>query len=94
MVGLAGTSVRLRSDTGGEQVVLAGHLMAAPDLALPDGGAAPPVEPFGLLAEAVAETERWRDHILEAETSSLPSAAATTRRRHHWLSGSARRLPS
>uniref|UniRef100_UPI003F492F7B Mu transposase C-terminal domain-containing protein n=1 Tax=Amycolatopsis sp. CA-096443 TaxID=3239919 RepID=UPI003F492F7B len=79
VVGLAGTAVRLRSDTGAEQVVFAGHLMAAPDFALLDGRTAPPVEPFGLLealpAEAVAEAERWRDHIVEVETGRPPGAA-------------------
>lgn len=33
VVGLAGTSVRLRADSGTDQVVLAGHLMAAADFA-------------------------------------------------------------
>ena len=31
VVGLSGTSVRLRADSGVQQVVLAGHLMAAAD---------------------------------------------------------------
>jgi hypothetical protein len=41
VVGLAGTSVRLRADSGIEQVVLAGHLMAAVDFAVLDGAALP-----------------------------------------------------
>lgn len=76
VVGLAGTSVRLRSEAG-EQVVLAGHLMAAADFAVIGAGAAPAVEPFGLLdampAEVLAEAERWR-HIVEVETGLPPDA--------------------
>jgi hypothetical protein len=72
VVGLAGTSVRLHADTGAEQVVLAGHLMAAADFAVLDSPGLPVVEPFGLLeslpAEVVAEAERWRDHLVEVET--------------------------
>lgn len=82
VVGLVGTTVRLRSDAGGEQVVLAGHLMAAPDFALLEGRARPSVEPFGLLQampdEAVAEAERWRSHIVEVETGLAPAAAPGT----------------
>ncbi|MBB5801218.1 hypothetical protein F4560_000986 [Saccharothrix ecbatanensis] len=37
VVGLAGSTVRLRADAGGEQVVLAGHLMAAADFGVLDG---------------------------------------------------------
>ena len=50
VVGLAGASVRLRSEAGGaDQVVLAGHLMSSPDFTVIDGLPAPEVEPFGLL---------------------------------------------
>jgi putative transposase len=79
VVGLAGTSVRLRADSGGEQVVLAGHLMAAPDFVVLDGAELPAVEPFGLLeslpADVVAEAEGWRDHLVEVETGLPPGAA-------------------
>lgn len=79
VVGLAGTSVRLRTDAGCEQVVLAGHLMAAADFAVLDGRALPPVEPFGLMeslpADVVADAERWRNHLVEVETG-LPHDAA------------------
>lgn len=79
VVGLAGTSVRLRTDAGGEQVVLAGHLMAAADFAVLDGRALPRVEPFGLMeslpADVVADAERWRNHLVEVETG-LPHDAA------------------
>ena len=46
VVGLSGTLVRLRADSGVQQVMLAGHLMAAADFAVLDctdavvGGAA------------------------------------------------------
>ena len=36
VVGLSGTSVRLRADSGVQQVVLAGHLMAAADFTVLD----------------------------------------------------------
>jgi putative transposase len=49
VLAFAGTSVRLRAQDGGEQVVLASYLMAAPDFAVTGGEAAPGVEPFGLL---------------------------------------------
>ncbi|MEO6085048.1 MAG: hypothetical protein ABIQ18_18245 [Umezawaea sp.] len=62
---LAGTQVRLRADSGTEQVILAGHLMAAPDFELLDAASLPEIEPLGLLeslsAEVVAETEQWRE---------------------------------
>jgi len=82
VVGLAGTSVRLRSEAGSEQIVLAGHLMAAPDFAILGSAAGPVVEPLGLLdalpAEVVAEAERWRDHVVEVETGLPPGAAPGT----------------
>ncbi len=49
VVGLAGTSVRLRSHDGAEQVVLGTHLMAASGFAVIEGSALPEMEPFGLL---------------------------------------------
>ncbi|MFE2754009.1 hypothetical protein ACFXGA_18625, partial [Actinosynnema sp. NPDC059335] len=88
VAGLAGTSVRLRSDSGGHQVVLAGHLMGAADFALLDGGepvTVSAVEPLGLLAalppEAVADAERWRDHLVEVETGLPPEPSAGARPR-------------
>jgi hypothetical protein len=51
--GVSGTMVRLRSDVGTEQVVLAGYLLSAPDFSVLDGGTLMAVEPFGLL-EALA----------------------------------------
>lgn len=86
VVAVAGTSVRLRAESGGEQVVLAGHLMAAPEFAILDAAsgraALPPVEPFGLLEtlppEVVADAERWRDHLVEVETGRPPGAPAST----------------
>jgi putative transposase len=79
VVGLAGPAVRLRSDTGTEQVVLAGHLMAAHDFVVLDVAGLPMVEPIALLeslpADVVAEAERWRDHLVEVETGLSPQAA-------------------
>ncbi|WP_211346719.1 Mu transposase C-terminal domain-containing protein [Actinokineospora cianjurensis] len=80
VVGLAGTSVRLRDESGGEQVVLAGHLMAAADFVVLNSPGPVAVEPFGLLeslpAEVVGEAERWRDHVVEVMTGLPPGAAA------------------
>jgi hypothetical protein len=78
VVGLAGTAVRLRSDGGDEQVVLAGHLMSSADFAVTGSPGLPAVEPFGLLealpTEVVAAAEGWRDHVVEVETGLVPGA--------------------
>ncbi len=50
VVALAGTSVRLRSVTGAESVVLVSHLMAAPDFAVTGTEPLPVLAPSGLLA--------------------------------------------
>ncbi|MEU4743615.1 hypothetical protein AB0G02_24560 [Actinosynnema sp. NPDC023658] len=76
---MAGTPGRLRADSGGTQVVLAGHLLGAADLAVLDADAPAAVEPFGLLAtlpsEAVADVTRWREHLVEVETGLPPNPA-------------------
>ncbi|HEX2402805.1 MAG TPA: TnsA-like heteromeric transposase endonuclease subunit, partial [Mycobacterium sp.] len=78
VVGLSGTSVRLRADSGVQQVVLAGHLMAAADFTVLDAPMLSSVVPHGLLealpAEAVAAAERWREHVVEVETGLSPDA--------------------
>ncbi|SES35977.1 hypothetical protein SAMN05216188_1395 [Lentzea xinjiangensis] len=53
VLGLSGTSVRLRSAEGAEQVVLAGYLLSAPDFAVLGAGALPAVKP-GLPARRAA----------------------------------------
>ncbi|MEV7708279.1 Mu transposase C-terminal domain-containing protein [Streptomyces sp. NPDC088270] len=79
VVALAGTSVRLRSVAGSESVVLASHLMAAPDFAVTGTELLPVLEPSGLLAtlpESVQEAAReWERHMVEIETG-LPFGAA------------------
>jgi hypothetical protein len=79
VVAVAGTSVRLRSTTGMEQVVLASYLMAAPDFMMVDGAAVPEVEPFGLLDSlpevVLAAARTWERHVVEVETG-LPAGAA------------------
>jgi transposase InsO family protein len=77
VAGLAGMSVRLRSDeAGADQVVLAGHLMASPDFTLVGAGTAPQVEPFGLLdglpEDVLAAAKQWERHIVEVETGLPP----------------------
>lgn len=78
VVGLAGTSVRLRGGDGTEQVVLATHLMAAPDFAVIDGGTMPQLEPLGLLdglpAAVVDDARTWERHLVEVETGLPPDA--------------------
>ncbi|MGQ0841330.1 Mu transposase C-terminal domain-containing protein [Actinokineospora sp.] len=74
--------MRLRSDAGTDQVVLAGHLMSALDFVVMDSPGLPAVEPFGLLdslpKEVVAAAESWRDHVVEVETGLPPGAAPGT----------------
>ncbi|MFF4392534.1 Mu transposase C-terminal domain-containing protein [Streptomyces sp. NPDC001552] len=82
VVALAGTAVRLRSATGAESVVLASHLMAAPDFAVTGTEPLPAVEPSGLLAtlpEPVREAARqWEQHMVEVETGLPPGTAPGT----------------
>jgi transposase InsO family protein len=72
VVGLAGTSVRLRSHDGAEQVVLGTHLMAASGFAVIEGSALPEMEPLGLLEclpeQALAAAREWEGHVLEVNT--------------------------
>ena len=85
VVGLSGTSVRLRADSGVQQVVLAGHLMAAADFTVLDAPMLSSVVPHGLLealpAEAVSAAERWREHVVEVETGLSPDAPPGARPR-------------
>ena len=78
VVGLSGTVIRLRSDTG-EQLVLAGHLLASPGFAVLDAEPAPTVDPFGLLdglpKEALAAAKQRERHVVEVETGR-PSDAS------------------
>ncbi|MEV6033721.1 hypothetical protein AB0L65_21375 [Nonomuraea sp. NPDC052116] len=59
VVGLAGTSVRLRSEAG-EQVVPAGYLMAAADFAVIGAGAAPVGVQVIVQRQVRADMQRWR----------------------------------
>lgn len=85
VVGLSGTSVRLRADSGVEQVVLAAYLMAAVDFTVLDAAPVPVVEPFGLLealpADVVAAAQRWREHVVEVETGLPLNSPPGTRPR-------------
>lgn len=78
VLGLVGTSVRLRSDEGVEQVVLASHLLACPDFELVDHDEPVGVEPFGLLeglpADVVDAAREWERHVVEVETGLPPAA--------------------
>ncbi|WP_322770243.1 Mu transposase C-terminal domain-containing protein, partial [Frankia sp. Cr1] len=82
VVGLAGTSVRLRSTAGAETVVLASYLMASPDFVVIGATPVPAVEPFGLLdglpAGVVAVARDWHRHVVEVETGLPPDAAPGT----------------
>ena len=72
VVGLAGVSVRLRSTSGAEMVLLVSYLLASPTFALLDGTAAPTVEPFGLLdalpEQVLAAAREWQRHVVEVQT--------------------------
>jgi putative transposase len=78
VVALAGTSVRLRSGDGGEQVVPGVHLMGSPGFAVIDGMPSPTVELFGLLDSlptAVLDAAReWERHVVEVETGVAPGS--------------------
>ncbi|MFD7814096.1 integrase [Streptomyces sp. NPDC059785] len=78
VVALAGTAVRLRSQSGTESVVLAAHLMAAPDFSVTGTEPLPALEPSGLLTalpEAVLRAAKeWERHIAEVNTG-LPADA-------------------
>ena len=82
---MSGTSVRLRADSGVQQVVLAGHLMAAADFTVLDAPMLSSVVPHGLLealpAEAVSAAEQWREHVVEVETGLSPDAPPGARPR-------------
>src|SRR5262245_11660495 len=63
--------IRLRSDAG-EQLVLAGHLVASPGFAVLDAEPAPAVDPFGLLdalpKDVLAAAKQRERHVVEVET--------------------------
>jgi putative transposase len=77
VVALAGTSVRLRSHDGAEQVVLGTHLMASPGFTVIEGTPTPELEPFGLLdslpTAAVEAAREWERHVVEVETGLPPN---------------------
>jgi hypothetical protein len=76
VIGLAGTSVRLRSGDGAEQVVWGVHLMGSPGFAVIDAAPSPTVEAFGLLEglpTAVLDAAReWERHVVEVDTGLAP----------------------
>lgn len=78
VVGLSGTSVRLRSDDGSEAVVLASYLMASPEFAVVGSDPVPTVEPFGLLdglpPKVLEDARGWERHIVEVETGLPPNS--------------------
>ncbi len=80
VVGLAGVSVRLRSATGAESVVLVSYLLASPSFAVLDGAGMPGLEPFGLLdglpEDVLGPARKWQRHVVEVETGLAPDAAA------------------
>lgn len=72
VLALVGTSVRLRSTAGMDQVVLATHLFASPGFAVTGAEAPVQVEPFGLLDSlpegVLAAAREWERHVVEVET--------------------------
>jgi putative transposase len=79
VVALAGTSVRLRSAEGAEQVVLLTHLLSLPGFAVLGHEQNSGLEPYGLLdtlpSAAVAAAREWERHVIEVETGFVPDAA-------------------
>ncbi|MEQ4305529.1 hypothetical protein ABNF97_29800 [Plantactinospora sp. B6F1] len=84
VVGLSGTMVRLRSDAG-EQLVLAGHLIASPGFVVLDAESGPVIDQFGLLdalpQQALAAAQQRELHIVEVETGLPAGAPAGTQPR-------------
>ena len=82
VLALTGTSVRLRAQDGGEQVVLASYLMAAPDFAVTGGEPVLRVDSFGLLdslpGEVLAAARDWERHVVEVDTGLAPGAEPGT----------------
>lgn len=82
VLALAGTSVRLRSRDGADQVVLVSHLLASSGFAVMGHDDAAGMEPFGLLEalpEAALEAAReWERHVVEVETGFLPDSMPGT----------------
>ncbi len=78
VLALVGTSVRLRSSKGVDQVVLATHLFASPGFGVTGTEPAVQLEPFGLLdglpPDIVAAARDWERHVVEVETG-LPYGA-------------------
>jgi transposase InsO family protein len=78
VLGLAGTSVRLRSGEGDEQVVLATHLLSSPTFAVLGHDEPAGVEPFGLLDslpdKVLSAAHEWERHVDEVETGLVPDA--------------------
>ncbi|KLO27164.1 Mu transposase C-terminal domain-containing protein [Mycobacterium haemophilum] len=78
VVALAGTSVRLRSADGAEQVMLLTHLLSLPGLAVLGHEEDSGLEPFGLLdtlpSAVVAAAREWERHVIEVETGFVPDA--------------------
>ena len=72
VVALTGPSVRLCSSDGAQMVVLATHLMSAPDFGVIDAAPPPQMTPFGLLdtlpAPVLAAAREWERHIVEITT--------------------------
>jgi putative transposase len=85
VVALTGTAVRLRSDAGGESVVLISYLLACPDFSVEASEPLPPVEPFGLLdglpARVREDAREWERHVVEVETGLPPDPAPGVRPR-------------
>ncbi|MDE1672672.1 Mu transposase C-terminal domain-containing protein [Nocardia gipuzkoensis] len=79
VVAIAGSSVRLRCAEGTPMVILASHLMAAPDFGVVDGAPPPEVPVFGLLdalpAPVLAAAKEWEAHIVEATLGTGPDGS-------------------
>jgi hypothetical protein len=106
VLALAGTSVRLRSSMGVDQVVLASHLFASPGFAVTGADEPVQIEPFGLLdglsedviAAARAEHCPARHHAVHRSRSQQRvvshSGMGSIRRPRRSGSGTRRRPPS
>ncbi|BCI90631.1 transposase [Mycobacterium kansasii] len=80
VIALAGTTVRLRSHEGAEQVVLVTHLMCSVGFAVIGADALIEVEPLGLLdslsSDALTAAREWERHVVEVESGLPPNAGS------------------
>jgi len=84
VIGLSATMVRLRDDTGGEEVVGAAQLQSSSGFAVIGAQPIPRLEGLGLLAQIPAEqlaaAQWWEQHLVEVEAGTPPAGPTSASR--------------